>query len=47
MIDLLLMKRDMLRYVQDVRGVRGMVRGITYHHVVLCKVRIVGAWIKR
>ena len=37
----------MLRYVQDVRAVRGMERGLSDHHVVLCKVRLVGPWIKR
>ena len=26
---------------------RGMGRGLSDHHVVLCKVRLVGAWIKR
>ena len=44
MIDLVLVKRDMLRYVQDVRG---MERGLSDHYVVLCKVRLVGAWFKR
>ena len=29
------------------RAVRGMGRGLSDHHVVLCKVRLVGAWIKR
>ena len=43
MIDLVLVKKDMLRYVQDVRVVRGMGQD----HVVLCKVRLVGTWIKR
>ena len=38
------MKRDMLQYVQDVRG---MGSGLSDHYVVLCKVRLVGAWIKR
>ena len=47
MIDLVLVKRDMLRYVQDVRAVGGMGRGLSDHHVVLCKVRLVGTWIKR
>ena len=47
MIDLVLGKKDMLCFVQDVRAVREMGRGITDHHVVLCKVRLVGAWIKR
>ena len=44
MIDLLLVKRDMLQYVQDVRT---MGRDLSDHYVVLCKVRLVGAWIKR
>ena len=35
--DLVLMKKDMLCYMQDVRT----------DHVVLCKVRLVGAWIRR
>ena len=47
MIDLMLVKRDMRRYVQDVRVVRGMGRGLSDHHVVLCKFRLVGASIKR
>ena len=47
MIDLVLVKRNMLRYVQDVRAVRGMGRGLSGHYVVLSKVRLVGAWIKR
>ena len=47
MIDLVLVKNDMLPYVQDVRAVRGMGRGLSDHYVVLCKVRLVGAWIKR
>ena len=46
-IDLILVKKDMLRYVQNVRAVRGIVRGLLDHPVVLCKVRLVGAWIKR
>ena len=36
MIDLVVVKRDMLQYEQDVRALRGM-----------CKVRLVGIWIKR
>ena len=46
MIDLVRVKRDMLQYVQDVRVVRGMGQGLS-DHVALCKVRILGAWIKR
>ena len=43
MIDLVLVKREMLRYEEDVRVVRRMGRDLSYHHVVLCKVRLVGA----
>ena len=43
MIDLVLVKKDMLDFVQDVRAVRGMVH-ITM--LLLCKVRLVGTWIK-
>ena len=39
MIDMILVKKDMLRFVQDVRAVRRMGRGILDHNVVLCKVR--------
>ena len=45
MIDLVLVKRDMLHYVQDVRAMRGIERGLSHHHVVLRKVRLVGTWI--
>ena len=34
----------MLPYVQNVRGVR---LGLTEHYVLLCIVRLVGAWIKK
>ena len=47
MIDLVLVKRDMMRYVQDMRVVKGIGRGLSDHYVVLCKVRLVGAWIKK
>ena len=47
MIDQVLVKRDMLRYVQSVLVVRGMGQGLSDSHVVPCKVRLVGAWIKR
>ena len=33
--------------MQDVKAVRGMGRGLSDHHVVLCKVRLVGALIKK
>ena len=45
MIDMVLVKIDMLRYVQDVRAVRGVGRGLSDHRVVLCKVRLVRSWI--
>ena len=45
MIDLVLVKRDIMHYVQDL--VKGMGQCLSGHHVVLCKVRLVGAWIKR
>ena len=47
MIDLVLVKRDMLRYVQHVRMVRRIGRGLSDHHVILYKVMLVVAWIKR
>ena len=43
MIDLVLMVKDILRFVQDVRG---MERCLSDHHVIPCKVRLAGAWIK-
>ena len=33
--------------MQDVRAMKGMGRGLSEHYVVLCKVRLVRAWIKR
>ena len=47
MIDLMLVEKDMLHFMQDMRSVRGMGRGISDHHVVLWKVRLVGTLIKR
>ena len=38
------MKKDIL---QDVRAVRGMGHSLSYHHVVMCKVMLVEARIKR
>ena len=29
------------------RAVRGLGRGLSYHYVVLCKVRLIEVWIKR
>ena len=48
MIDLVGVKRDMLRYVQDVKTVRRLRHCLSdYHVVVLCKVRLVGDGIRR
>ena len=47
MIDLVLVKKDMLRYVQYVRAVRGMGRFFSDHHAALCKNKLVSAWVKR
>ena len=46
MIDLMLVKKDMLHYVQDVWAVRRLGQGLSDHHVIVCKVKLVGAWIK-
>ena len=46
MIDLVLVKKDMLHYMQDERAVRGMGQGLFNHNIVLCKVRLVSIWIK-
>ena len=45
MIDLVLVKKDMLHFVQDVRAVRGMRQGISDHYIVLCKIKVV--WISK
>ena len=42
MRDLVLVKKDMVRYVQDMKAVRGMGRGLSNHHAVVYKVRLVG-----
>ena len=46
MIDRVQVRKEMLRYLQDVRAVRGLGRGFS-DYVILCKVRVVGRWIKR
>ena len=43
-IDLVMVKKNMMRYLQAVRRIE---RGLSDHHVVLCKVRLVGGWNKR
>ena len=47
MIDLVLVRKDMQRYMQDVRTVRGMGQVLSDHYVVLCKIKLVRTWIKR
>ena len=47
LIDLVLEKRNMLQCVHYVRAVKGMGHGLSDHNVLLCKVRLVGGWIKR
>ena len=42
-IDLVLVKKDMLRYVEDVRAIRGMGLDLSDHHTLFCKVMLVGA----
>ena len=44
---LVMVKKDMLHYVQDVKAMRGMVQSHSDHHVVLLEVGLVGSWIKR
>ena len=41
MIDLVLVKKNMLRPVQDVRAVKRIGRGLSVHDVVMCKIRLV------
>ena len=40
MVDLVLMEKDMLRYVQDVRSVREIGRGLSDHYVTMRKVGV-------
>ena len=47
MIGMVLVKKDMLRYVRDLRAVSRIGRCLSDHHVILCEVRLVDAWIKR
>ena len=47
MIYLVLVKKDMLQYVLNGRAVRGRERVFSDHHVDMCKVRLIRAWIKR
>ena len=47
MINLVLVKKGMLRYMQEMKAVRRMRQCLLDHHVLLCKVRLVRASIKR
>ena len=47
MIALVFVQNDMLRYVKDMDTVRLMGQGLSDHHVVFCKVRLLWTWIKR
>ena len=47
MMDLVLVKEVMLRYVHDLRALTEIGRGLSDHYVVLCKVMLLGLWIKR
>ena len=47
MIDLVLLKRNMLKGVLDVRRLKEMERGLSGHCVALSKVRLVSRWLKR
>ena len=38
MLDTVLVKKDILRYEQGVRAVRGIGRDLSNHHVIMCKV---------
>src|SRR5678816_3166872 len=46
MIDFVLVKKEMLKYVLDVKSVRGLGMGLSDHYV-LCKIKLVGAWMER
>ena len=46
MIDLMHGTGELLHYLQDLRGERGMGRCLSGHHVVLCKVTLLGKWTK-
>ena len=47
MIHFVLVKKYMLQYIQDVRIAKGMERGLSDHHIILCKVRLRVTWIKK
>src|SRR5678815_1676101 len=47
MIDLVLVKKEMLKYVLDVKSVRELGMELSDHYVVLCKIKLVGVWKER
>ena len=47
LIDMVLVKKEMLKFVMDVKAVRGLGMGISDHYIVLCKIVFVGAWMER
>ena len=47
MIDFVLVKKEMLKYVMDVKVVRGLSMDISDHIVVLCKIKLVGVWLEK
>src|SRR5678815_5157894 len=47
MTDFVFVKKEMLKYVLDVKSVRGLGMGLSDHYVVLCKIKLVGAWTER
>ena len=47
LIDLVLVKKDMLRDIVDVKALRGLNGGVSDHMIVLCKLKLIGAWVKK
>ena len=47
MIYLVLVKKDLLPYMHDLRAVGRMGPGLSDQNFVLCEVKLVGAWFKR
>lgn len=47
LIDLVLVKKEMMRDILDVKAIRGLNGGISDHMIVLCKLRLIGSWVKK
>ena len=47
MIDLMMVKKYMPRFVQYLRAVRGVGQGLSDYHFIPCKVRFLATWTKR